>query len=405
MANLIPRPLSALVGTQFLTVLNDNLLKQVILLWAVQTTATSYDLQAWAGLTFALPFLLFAGLAGDIADRFPKNHLIQLAKKAEVIVMTLALFAFWSQSLSAIFFVLFFMGVQSAFLGPAKYGALIEISPPVKLAKSNALMQASVLIAILLGTGLAGWAFSQGKHRLWQVGALGIGLALWGWLVAKKIPVLAPADGHRPIRYQPFQHAHRSIQLARSIPNLATSMFAHSIWWLVGGTIVFAWNEAGTQLFHISEGLWSAGLASFAVMIGCGCAFAGKQCKEEIPENLSSFAAVGMALFLFGAGWQHQNPWTLFIFLQGASFCSGVYLIPIRTHVQSLPPANRKGQLLGASQLLDFTFILFASVLKIILHAAGVDAVHTFFVLSGIMAFAAVLTRKPLTFFLDAKPK
>src|SRR5438045_1164178 len=90
-----------MTATQFLGAFNDNLFKQLVLLLAVGTATTVVvsgvaspaereaarsgpDLQSLAMFCFALPFLLFSGIAGYLSERFSKRTVIVACKVAEI---------------------------------------------------------------------------------------------------------------------------------------------------------------------------------------------------------------------------------------------------------------------------------------------------------------------------------
>ena len=66
----------ALVGAQFLGAFNDNLFKQLMLFLAAGYLFKDRDVQGLAFAVFALPFVLFSGLAGDLSERFSKRTII-----------------------------------------------------------------------------------------------------------------------------------------------------------------------------------------------------------------------------------------------------------------------------------------------------------------------------------------
>ncbi|MDP7035903.1 MAG: MFS transporter, partial [Planctomycetota bacterium] len=59
-------------ATQFLGAFNDNAFKQMILLVAVDASSSG-GIQALASGLFALPFILFSGVAGWLSDRHGKR--------------------------------------------------------------------------------------------------------------------------------------------------------------------------------------------------------------------------------------------------------------------------------------------------------------------------------------------
>ena len=91
--------------------------------------------------------------------------------------------------------------------------------------------------------------------------------------------------------------------------------------------------------------------------------------------------------------WGH-SPLRLFIFLAAGCFFGGFYLIPIRSLVQALPPASQKGRLLGASQLLDFSMIVAASIVKLIGHGLGFNPFQILSFLAAIIWAGTYLCHK-----------
>ncbi len=80
--------------TQFLGAFNDNVFKFVVSMVAVSLAA---DLAAarlsWVGALFILPFLLFSGYAGQLADTRSKRTVLVWTKGLEVCAMLLGIAA------------------------------------------------------------------------------------------------------------------------------------------------------------------------------------------------------------------------------------------------------------------------------------------------------------------------
>ena len=76
--------------TQFLSAFNDNVYKIVLSLLAVDLAARTGAGGAWlslAGAVFILPFLLFSGYAGRLADSCNKRRVILWTKAWEIVLM------------------------------------------------------------------------------------------------------------------------------------------------------------------------------------------------------------------------------------------------------------------------------------------------------------------------------
>ena len=82
-------------GAQALGAFNDNVYRNVLVLLVTfggtLTTRLSPEiLTNLAGGLFILPYLLFSGLAGQLADRFEKSRVVQVVKASEILIMALA---------------------------------------------------------------------------------------------------------------------------------------------------------------------------------------------------------------------------------------------------------------------------------------------------------------------------
>src|SRR5438445_12666663 len=86
--------LQPFLWTQFLGAFNDNLFKIVVSLLAVRLAATSaaasYQLSI-VGAIFILPFVLFSGYAGQLADVYSKRAVLIVTKSLEIVATVLGL--------------------------------------------------------------------------------------------------------------------------------------------------------------------------------------------------------------------------------------------------------------------------------------------------------------------------
>ena len=77
--------------TQFLGALNDNIFRFALILAitfnnsTIASSSGTLDVSLIAGI-FILPFLLFSGLSGQLADKFEKSKTIRATKTSEVLI-------------------------------------------------------------------------------------------------------------------------------------------------------------------------------------------------------------------------------------------------------------------------------------------------------------------------------
>src|SRR5262249_46476408 len=141
-------------ATQALGALNDNLLKNALVILATYHAAefTRMDpnvLTQLAGALYIVPFLLFSATSGQLAHKYDKARIMRLVKLAEVGIMVVAGIGFALHSLPLLLATLFGMGLHSTFFGPAKYGYLPQVLAERELVGGNALLESGTFLAIL----------------------------------------------------------------------------------------------------------------------------------------------------------------------------------------------------------------------------------------------------------------
>lgn len=136
------------------------------------------------GLQF-LPFLLMTPIAGLVADRVPKQRLLQLTNLGMALpAAVLGLLAVTGTAeVWHVYILAFLLGSASAFDAPARQSFVSEIVDPVDLTNAVGLNSASFNAARLVGPGLAGLL----------IAALGGGAVATGWVIlANAVSYAAP---------------------------------------------------------------------------------------------------------------------------------------------------------------------------------------------------------------------
>ena len=110
-------------------------------------------------MVFILPFLLFSGYAGQLADVYSKRTVLVVTKSLEIVAAGLGLFAFMAGHLNLTYAVLFLIALQATFFSPAKYGILPEMLPDRDLSRANGVLEMSTFVAIVAGTAIGSFLF------------------------------------------------------------------------------------------------------------------------------------------------------------------------------------------------------------------------------------------------------
>ena len=119
---------------------------------------TQIILTAVVNAVIILPFVILFTSAGYLSDKYPKDKVIKLSAAAAFVLAILVTLSFYAGWFKTSFIVL---AVQAAFLSPAKYGYIKELTGKENIAIANAFVQAVSISAILLGVFLFSILFEK----------------------------------------------------------------------------------------------------------------------------------------------------------------------------------------------------------------------------------------------------
>ena len=137
------RRLMPLVLSQFFGVFNDNAFKMFVVLAVFKGLPDYFQGAAFIFMltaAYVVPFILFSGFTGSLADRLPKRSILIMTKVAELAIMVLGTICFVHMKVWGFFplvAVMFLMTSQSAFFSPAYNGSLPETFPEAEISKAN----------------------------------------------------------------------------------------------------------------------------------------------------------------------------------------------------------------------------------------------------------------------------
>src|SRR5579871_5748131 len=256
--------------TQFLGAFNDNVYKILVSMRAVHVAANSGQPSSMylslAGVVFVVPFLLFSGYSGHLADVVSKRKVLISVKIFEIFVMTLGFAAFFSTRIELMLVVLFLMALHSTIFSPAKYGIVPEMLPDKDLSRANALLEMSTFVAIVLGTSIGSFLFSAWKAEPWKMGVVLIAVALAGFLASLKITRVAPSGATAPFRWNPFAEVITGTRHLLKDRALTLTVVGISYFWFLGAFFQMDLLLVGSDVLKASD--LKVGLMVTALAIG-----------------------------------------------------------------------------------------------------------------------------------------
>jgi len=398
--------------TQFLGAFNDNLFKQLMLLLATPTAAAiaagnaSKDLQGEAMIVFAGAFLLFSGLAGYVADKISKRFVIVYSKVAEIVVMLLGFAGFFFYDFigfAGMLVVLFLMGMQSAFFGPSKYGILPEMLRNEDLPRANGFFLMLTFLAIIFGTAAAGLLLEKLGTRVWLASLACVVIAVVGTLTSFFVRDTPVADSTLRFRWSMLGISRDMRSLLKQDRNLLLALIVSSLFWMIGGIVQQTVNALGKTQLGLSDGPTSVMAASIGLGIAMGCITGGYLSRGCINPRVVKVGAIGICVTLVALalpGNEHQHlfgyPGSIPVLIVLGTF-TGIFIVPIQVALQSLPPKQEKGRMIGLMNQCSWIGIILGAVLYkvciVILDTTGGPRCLIFLVTALIMLPVALFYR------------
>jgi acyl-[acyl-carrier-protein]-phospholipid O-acyltransferase/long-chain-fatty-acid--[acyl-carrier-protein] ligase len=374
-SNLVKRGFVALLATQFLGAANDNLLKGVLTYMVIAgawTGQLGLGGQGIVGLCFTVPFIVLSGYAGQFADRHSKRYVSVLVKMVEIPIAIIAMVGFWTGNLWVTLSALVALTCQSAFFGPAKYGMIPELVESRDLSRANGTINMMTNIAVIAGT-LAAGVFSDwydplpavdgtvADGLLWVPGVAMLIVAVAGLGSVLFLVKLQPGDRNLRYDWNPFR-TYVAVIREMSKTRLLTVALAWGYFYLLAGMALLIIPEYTTVL-AIDRGKASLLLGVMAVGIGVGSGVAGFVSGHRIEPRLIPVGAAGLSVFFILLGVVPATFTNVAVFIGGAGFFAGFYIIPLQAMLQDMSPNDERGRFLGTANAISFSFLSLASAI------------------------------------------
>lgn len=404
-----------LLAVRVLTVLNDNLARWLVIglgkrAAAAVGTAPAAVL-AVGTVVYVLPFMLFAWLAGWLADRFAKRTIVIGGKFAEIFIgLAAAAAVAWGAGAGGVVAgiplglwlllgVVGLFGLQTTLLNPSLLGTIPETVPTARLSAANGVFALVSLAATLAGMAAGNWLadmtwlspvpdperplpdwllqLPMGAVLPAATGLLAVATA--GWLLSLWLPVVPAAN---PQAAPPWNAVTKTVADLRAL--LTTPQLAGA-----AAGIVFFWGIAAVAQLNVDQYAFESGattqgevvplLLALVCGIGAGSLLAGRLSRRGIdPDSqvnlglvpvgglimmVACFALAGSSTAIFASagplplGLSAAVCW---LFLLGVG--AGMFDVPLEAYLQEQCLPARLGATLAATNLLVFTGMLASSI-------------------------------------------
>jgi acyl-[acyl-carrier-protein]-phospholipid O-acyltransferase/long-chain-fatty-acid--[acyl-carrier-protein] ligase len=294
------------------------------------------------------------------------------------------------------------MGLQSCIFGPSLNGSIPELYPASYVTTANGVLKVFVTMAILSGVAVAGFVLdSRGEVFGFPAGPFwvamtalcvaGLGFAASFGVPhrpaamqhARKFPWTGPADSIRTV-----VHCFRDRVLGLAI---VADMFV----WFAGSLEIPVINVLGEEQFGYSASATSGMIVAELGGIAAGGLLAVKIAtgprwhRVLVPAALGLAAGMGMVAAAATLPSEPVRYYGILLGLIVAGVAGGLFMIPCESFVQVRPPAERRGQVISATNFMVFIGIMASGPLANVLNEYVRPSVS--FALVGGLSLAAAL--------------
>ncbi len=376
---------------------NDNILKTLLGFAVVSKGMWEGKLgeggQGLIALCLFVPFILFSGWAGPLADKFSKRTISVTMKSVEIPLAIIAGVGFISGNFWVAAIAMFLLATQSTFFSPAKYGMIPEIVPEENVSRANGILNMTTNVAIIVGMLVAGIVSdylqdeTRSTFQVWLPGIVLTGVSVIGLVAIIWLPTLHRIKPDTEIPYEPFStYVRTGFEMCRS-PIIFIAI-AWALFYLLATVVLLLVTELGVVL-HVLDSQLSYLLASIGIAVGTGSLLAGFISRGRICLVLSKIAPVGMIISLCIAGVSPPTYWGILVCLVILGVSAGLYVVPLQSLMQMLPIPSERGRVLATSNSISFSFMAIGSLFYWLLRPLFGDSPQWIFLICSAIALVA----------------
>lgn len=408
-----------LFWTQFGGAFNDNFYKSALMMLFTYSGVTLWGqgvdvLNNVVAAALIIPFLLFAPVAGQFADRIDKAAMARMLKLVEIGIMLLGAVAFWLQSPVLLLLVVLGTGIQSACFSPVKYAILPQQVTAAELTGANGVLHTGTSLAVFCGL-IAGTLAMQFAYGAYLVAVAGLLIAFAGWLISRRIAPAPPAPGAPDYVFNPLRQIARSFSYVNRNRLVLVSVLAFSWYWFLGSVYLTQLPNFSRELIHGEGSAVTCLLLAFLVGVCTGALLCNRLSRGQVEPAIvplggllvlifgvdlalagQAFAArhVPQAEQLYALSYLTRQPgfWRIVADVLLIGVAGGLYSVPLQAIMQRESPDEYRAQIIGANNVVNALFMIAASVSAIVfLGGLNFTIPHFFLLIAAVHSVIIVL--------------
>ncbi|MBS0646162.1 MAG: MFS transporter [Verrucomicrobia bacterium] len=358
----------------------------------IQGAEHSYTILSLAGAIFVIPFILFASLAGTLADRYSKRFMIYCTRVMEVLITCLGMLAFAFKSVISGYAILFLLSLHSTIFSPCKYGIIPEIVPKQKIPHYNGIISATTYLAIILGTFFASFLTQLTHENFTQAASFTFFIALTGALASLGLQKTTAQAAFKKLSINFFSGIFSTLRRARERRYLFPTIVFGAYFLFMGAYVQLNMIPFALQSLNMSEVQGGYLFLMTAIGIGLGSFCAGQLSGYEAEVGFVPIGALGSAICFILLYLFHSYFYAIVILLFFLGVFGGFFIVPIEIFIQVASPDADRGENVAAANFLSFIGVILASfVLAFLGNGLGLSAAAGFGVIGIITLIVTLL--------------
>ena len=369
---------------------------------------TQIVLTAIINALILFPFILVFSPSGFLADRFPKNKIMEYSALFAVMITLGITYAYYHGHFLLAFSLTFVLALQSAIYGPAKYGYIKELFGDKYISGGNGAVQAVTTVAILGGIIFYTVLF-EGMYNntlltedailqaIAPIGWLLVVSSIIEWFLASKLPNRMLAASVKKFRIKKYLSGFYLVKNLKTVTRkreIYEAIIALGLFWSISQVVLAIFGEYAKAELGVTNTIYVQGVMALAgVGIVIGSIMAAKFSRYYINLGLSGIGAVGITVFVFIIPFLHSMAVIALVFtLFGV--LSGFILVPLNSRIQHLASKIHLGTIIAANNFIQNIFMFSFLVLTTVFAFFGMNAEILFYLMGLVGAYLAYLLFK-----------
>jgi len=405
---LAQRKFAPLIVAQALGAFNDNIIKFSLMIltgYGLLKFGTVPDryMVPLAANTFVIPIFLFSAVSGQLADKFDRTRIMQLAKFGEVFLMIIASSGFLLQSTRLMFLSLFLMGTQSAIFAPARLASMPYFLNDEELVPGNALVSGNVFLFTLAGSlvgTLALVAKVDGAYQFTENGALFVSILLivcsiTGWISIRFLPPSPPPEPNLKISFNFLAQTWKLLKFVGEDLKILRPVMGIAWFYAMGGAFLAVLPTYVKDVLFLDNSVVAILIVVFSIGAAIGAILCGVLSSKN---NAILFSIIGLFLLAVstadvyflsnniqkfdyttaGPFLNDSSNWHLIAALFAASVTSGMFVVPLQAIAQRRAHIDVRARTMAGSALMNAAAAIIGQFALVYTGLAGLSVQSAF---------------------------